>query len=147
MTDREPAPFVPTARLLLHVFRAFEEDLLRRLAEAGHGDVTASHVNLLRHLDPGGLRMSALAKDAGLSKQAVSQLVRPLIARDLVALVPDPDDRRAKRVVWTEYGREVLHASIAAVGGIELAYIEALGERRYGELRESLERMLSLHGE
>lgn len=135
----------PLARLLLKAFRGFEERLLQHLADAGHDDVSASHIHLLRHLDPGGLRMSQLAADAGLSKQAVSQLVRPLIQRDLVALTPDPDDGRAKRVVWTDHGQLVLQAAIRAATEIESDYIDLLGEETYLATRTTLERLIAHH--
>lgn len=128
----------PTARLMLLALRQFEAELQRRLQAGGFEDVHVAHTNLLRHLNPEGMRLSALASDAGLTKQAVGQSIRALEARDLVQVVPDPDDRRAKRAVYTDRGRALVALSIEHIVDIEAIWSDRLGSETYAALRASL---------
>ncbi len=59
---------------------------------------------ILRDMLVSNLRPSELGARLGLSKQAVNDLVRELESKEYIALEPDPDDGRAKRIVATERG-------------------------------------------
>jgi len=128
----------PTAKLMIRALRKFERELQVRLHADGYTDVTVAHTNVLRHLNPEGMRLIALAADAGMTKQGVSQAVRALQARDLVAVEPDPDDRRAKRVVYTPRGLMLIACAIAHITAIEREWSDGLGADRYQGLRQSL---------
>lgn len=131
----------PTARLMVVALRRFELELLARLHADGFDDVTVAQTNLLRHLDNEGMAMSDWARDAGVSKQAVSQAVRGLVARDLVAVVPDPDDGRARRVVYTDRGRDLIAHAVRHVVALEQAWAAQLGPEAYATVRAALEVM------
>jgi DNA-binding MarR family transcriptional regulator len=128
----------PTARLLIEVLRRFEADLQERLVRSGYEDVSVAHTNVLRHLDPDGMRLGDLAADARITKQAVTQAVRALEARDLVAVEADPDDRRAKRVVYAPRGRALVACAIEHIRDLEQAWSDTLGAERYHALRAAL---------
>ena len=123
---------------MILALRRFEQELQRRIHEEGFADISVAHMNVLRHVDAAGIRLGDLARDAGMTKQGASQAVQSLIERDLVAVEPDPHDRRSKRVVYTARGREVIACGIAHVMAIEQEWSEQLGERRYRSLRKSL---------
>jgi len=131
----------PTARLMVRALQAFENDLQAHLHAEGFGDVTVAQTNILRHLDPDGMSQQALAHDANVSKQAVSQALRALKARELVAVEPDPDDARARRVVYTDRGRALIAAALPHIVAIEGRWREALGDEGYEALRHGLERL------
>lgn len=132
-------PPQPTARLMVRALQRFENDLQTTLHERGYPDVTVAQTNVLRHLDGQGMSQNALARDANLSKQAISQAVRALQKRDLVEVVPDPDDARAKRVVYTERGRQLIRLAVEHIVAVERRWQEQLGEEGYAALRAGLE--------
>ena len=134
-------PAQPTARLLLRVLRRFEEALQERLHADDFDDVTVAQTNVLRHLNPEGMRQSELAHDAGISKQAASQAVRALQSRDLVRVEQDPTDARARRVVYTERGQALIHCAIDHIGALEGEWMSALGEAEYRQLRSLLQQL------
>lgn len=123
---------------MMRALRVFEEDLQAHLAEHGFADVTLGQTNLLRHLDASGMRLGELAVDAGVTKQAVTVGVRGLVARDLVELVPDPEDGRARRVVYTNRGQRLIAAAVTQVVSTEARWREQLGEDGYNALRRTL---------
>ncbi len=136
----------PTGRLMILAFRQFEEQLLRELRARGFKDITLSHLNVMRHLDPAGLNLVQLAEDAGLSKQAISKIIGDLARRAYVSMAPDPADGRAKRVHYQPRGKELVAAAISIVKAIEKTYLDALGDDYHG-LRRALNRIYHLHGD
>lgn len=129
------------AQQMLWALRRFEADLGQRLVDDGWVDVTVAHTNLLRHLNPEGMRLSELAADAGVTKQAAGQGVKPLVARGLVELAPDPDDGRARRVLYTDRGRALIQCAIRHLHAIEAEAVELLGDEGYAALQAGLSRL------
>jgi DNA-binding MarR family transcriptional regulator len=91
-------------RVLADASRAINGRLMQRLAEIGHPLIRPSHLAVFAGLEPGGSQITALAHHAGLSRQALSALVREVEALGYVHTTPDPGDRRAVRVALTETG-------------------------------------------
>jgi DNA-binding MarR family transcriptional regulator len=100
-------------------------------------------VHITRHLALRGSRLTELAHSAGMSKQAMGDLVDQCEAWGLVRRVPDPLDARAKRVVFSDTGLDWLQAFRLAVQqaeqefraqvGPEVATVVALGLEAYAE--------------
>ncbi|GAB3855203.1 MarR family transcriptional regulator [Micromonospora andamanensis] len=72
--------------------------------------LSAAQACLLEHLSGGSRSMGELAVELLCDASNVTQLVTRLEARGLVARVPDPDDRRIKRVSVTPAGHDVQRA-------------------------------------
>ena len=126
---------------MIRALRSFEVDLQHRLDADGFTDVTVAHTNVLRHLSSGGMRLKDLATDAAITKQGISQAARALQARDLVAIESDPDDRRAKRVIYTDRGRRLIACALGHIVEIEREWANALGVEGYQGLRSALEKL------
>lgn len=135
----------PTARLLLTLFRAFEQELLHDLANQGVTDVTQSHLNILRHLNNNGMQISHLARDAALSKQLVGRIVKELAQKGYLELTTDPDDARAKFICYTPKGSALIKHAVEIVTSIEQRYQTALGSEHYHQFRQQLEQLLMVH--
>ena len=118
--------------------RAMSTTLLDKVAGRGFAGMTPAFASLMPLLDPTGVRPSTLAQRSGVTKQAMSQLVRELEARGYVEQVPDELDTRAKLVRLTERG-VALHAACAEVR-LELHAIAVarLGKARVSRLRQDL---------
>jgi DNA-binding MarR family transcriptional regulator len=127
------------AVLMREAFTALNDLVLARLAERGHGDVRAAHGAVFQHLDETGTTVSALAERAQITKQAMAELVHYLEARGYVLRKPDPDDRRAKLVLPTERGREVVAIAQDLVPQLEDRITRTLGAERVETLRADLE--------
>jgi DNA-binding MarR family transcriptional regulator len=77
------------------------------VARSGLDMLRPGHMTVLRVLDPGtdGMRVSELARDADLSRQAILQVVADLERLGIVESLPDAVDGRARRVRYTRIGR------------------------------------------
>src|SRR3954464_11454946 len=102
-------------RLLGNAGRRFDERVLELMAHdidvplalsnlAARAQVSAAHIHITRHLDRGGTRPSDLAPRAGMTKQAMGDLIDQCQAWGIVTREPDPLDARARRIVFTETG-------------------------------------------
>jgi DNA-binding MarR family transcriptional regulator len=139
-------------RLLGHAARRFDERVLYLMAHnvdvplalsnlAARAQVSAAHVHITRHLDLHGTRLTTLADKAGMSKQAMGDLVDQCEAWGLVTREADPRDARARIVKFTPTGLAWLQAFKDAVGqaekefraevGTDVATVVALGLEAY----------------
>lgn len=57
---------------------------------------------------------------------------------------PDPDDRRAKRIVLTERGLASVRAALETIAALEAKLEASLGRERYRQLHETLTRIVEL---
>jgi DNA-binding MarR family transcriptional regulator len=95
---------------------------------AARDKVSAAHIHLTRHLPLAGARLSELAALAGMSKQAMGDLVTQCEAWGLVQRVPDDTDARAKRIVFTDTGLDWLRAFEQAVAQTEEEFRQEVGD-------------------
>lgn len=125
-------------RLMGHAMRKFDDRVRWLMAQdeatpltlsnlAVRDKVAAAHIHITRHLSLQGDRITALAERAGMSKQAMTDLVDQCEAWGLVMREADPHDRRAKQVVYTETGRAWHLAFQRAVEQAETEFVEAVG--------------------
>ena len=133
------------AHLLRVAARAMERDALDAIRLAGFEMVAPRHFTLFRVLDPetSGTRISDLARDADVSRQAIQQVVTELESFGIVETLGDPDDGRVRLVRYTKFGRTGFERCMAEFARLEHEYEERLGARRARELRRALRDLLS----
>ena len=139
MSTRIPSRPLTLTMLVREAFVALNGVVLARLAERGHPEVRAAHSAVFQYLDDTGTTVSALADRAQMTKQAMAELVHHLEAHGYVRRVPDPADRRAKLVLATERGREVLAIARALVPEIEERVGAVVGAERVPSLVADLD--------
>jgi len=139
MSTRIPSRPLTLTMLMREAFVALNGVVLARLAERGHPEVRAAHSAVFQYLDDTGTTVSALADRAQMTKQAMAELVHHLEAHGYVSRVPDPADRRAKLVLATERGREVLAIARALVPEIEERVGAVVGAERVPSLVADLD--------
>jgi DNA-binding MarR family transcriptional regulator len=134
--ERRPANL---AVLLRETFVALNDLALNRLAERGHGAVRPAHAAVFQYLDDTGTTVSLLAERAQMTKQAMAELVHHLEAHGYVRRVPDPADGRAKRVLPTERGLDVIAVAQSVAPEVEAQLTRLIGANRMQALRDDLE--------
>ena len=130
-----------TVALLGRAYSALGHRIVAGVVEAGFPQRPA-HSSVFAHIDiEGGTRLTELARRANITPQAMGELVDDLERMGYVSRRPDPDDRRAKRIVLTSRGVACVEAGLETIEGIERGLEKLLGKRRFAELRETLERI------
>lgn len=118
--------------------RRFDERVLHLMAHnvdvplalsnlAARAQVSAAHIHITRHLSLEGSRLIDLAQSAGMTKQAMGNLVTQCEAWGLVKRMPDPSDARARRIVFTDTGLAWLRAFEQAVAQTEAEFCLEVG--------------------
>lgn len=125
-------------RLLLIAVNNWQEALAKGLQQRGFEDIRSSHISLLRHIDTDGTRITEIAERAGITKQAVGQLVKTCEALNLVETRPDESDGRAKIVAFTKQGRKLINDQQAIIAAIDAGIEERIGKREFKAFREQL---------
>lgn len=125
-------------RLLLRASRIEVTTTLERIHAAGFEDVTVADANFLANLDTNGTIISALARRAGVTRQAASQQIAHLERAGYVERRPSNADGRAAVIFQTERGLALLNQALDIVDQLEVAYEERLGSRRFATLKRLL---------
>jgi DNA-binding MarR family transcriptional regulator len=134
----------PLPGLLRDVAEAQFAELHERLQARGFAEIRPSHGCVFSTIDEHGSRLTDLAERSGLTKQSVGEVVADLERLGFVERVPDPDDRRAKTIKLTPHGVEALAAADEIFAEIERGVAEEIGEERFEEFRETIERLHEL---
>jgi DNA-binding MarR family transcriptional regulator len=127
------------AVLMREAFVALNDLVIDRLAERGHAVVRPAHGAVFQYLDDTGTTVSVLAERAQMTKQAMAELVSHLEAYGYVVRVQDPTDRRAKLVLPTDRGKQVVAIAQELVPEVEHRVSSILGADRVQALRDDLE--------
>lgn len=139
MTDESGWRLTHLGRLLGHAARRFDERVLELMARnvdvplalsnlAARAQVSAAHVHITRHVALDGSRLTQLAASAGMTKQAMGDLVDQCEAWGLVQRGPDPKDARGRIVRFTPTGLAWLKAFQDAVAQAEGEFRQEVGD-------------------
>lgn len=126
-------------RLLSNALQRFEERMFELLEQDGHAQVRRSHLALTRNLDVGGTRAGELARRAGISKQAMAELIGQCEDLGLVSRIPDPQDARAKIVRFSPDGLKWFAAFRAVSEQAEREMRAELGPLQVHGIKSALE--------
>lgn len=138
MTEKRPTEDFAPALGAAH--RGLIAAMMAKVGECGFKDMTPAFASLMPLLDPAGqgARATALAQRSGVTKQAMSQLIRELETRGYVEQVADPDDTRAKLVRLTRSGIALRAACYQVRLEINAAALRALGSKKLRRLHQDL---------
>lgn len=131
----------PLSVLLTAAERALSAQLEDGLRVAGYTDIRAAHAQVFVVLQPEGSRLTDLAARAGMTKQAMGELVRYLEQHGYLEIQPDSRDRRAKLIRPTERGWGAHEISVTLQAESDRKLSDALGEQTLMELRHQLRRI------
>jgi DNA-binding MarR family transcriptional regulator len=122
---------LPIGMIAQQLQRAFEAECFERLAAAGFTGLRVRHSILLDALGPEGSRITALAAELGMTKQAMGELVDDLESNGYLERTSDPGDRRARIIRFTSKGQQALAMAFEIMPAIERHYAELVGADRY----------------
>jgi DNA-binding MarR family transcriptional regulator len=137
----------PLPALLTGVKLAAIDKLRGRIADAGHPDIREGHGCVFGFIDiDRGSRLTDLAANAGLTKQAVGEAVTELERLGYLTRVPDPLDGRAKIIKLTDRGLDVVIKGRRIFAEIEREWAEQIGPELMASFREAATRIAALEG-
>lgn len=104
--------------------------------------LTQSHLDLFPYIDRDGTSISEIAKRKGVTKQAVSKLVKEMLAMDLLELKVSKVDARIKHVYFKTKGPHSIQNGFKALQLIDKDLLEIMGDKDYKVLLKNLGKLL-----
>lgn len=138
-------PVVNTIALLGQAYSLLGFRIVEGVVGAGH-PIKPRYSAVFGQFDPGSppaRRATDLARGAGMSPQAMGELLDEMESLGYLRRDADPSDRRAKLISMTPLGVEALQAGGRAIGGLESDIARLLGEEGRAELRRLLEKLIA----
>jgi len=118
--------------------QAIQRRIITELNAAGFDDLRVPHMAVLQFPGPDGVRPGVLAERAGMSKQAMNQLLKSLERLGYLVRSDAPGRGRARIVRLTKRGRAVYAAMVDILRDIEREWSAELGAKRFAELKALL---------
>ena len=125
--------------------QAIHRRLVSELNAAGFGELRLPHMAVLQYPGPDGVRPGTLAERAGMSKQAMNQLLRSLEDLGYITRSNAPDEGRARIIRFTKRGRAAYARVHDILRDIEHQWSAELGARDFAQLKRLLLRVWASH--
>jgi DNA-binding MarR family transcriptional regulator len=111
--------------------------------EDGFTDLNQAHLFVFQYPPPDGVRPTDLAERAFMTKQAINYLLVQLEGLGYIERRADPG-RRRRLVFLTRRGWQVFETVWGTMQQVEKEWREFLGQKRFDELRGTLQELSSL---
>ena len=134
----------PFIALVDRANRALQSHMVEAAHRRGHPEVRQSHNAVFATLLESGNRATDMADRAGITRQSMGEIVREMVDLGILEMRPDPDDRRAKLVTYSEHGLEFARDGYQHLIDLEKRFAEEFGEEEYEQARKVLERLVPL---
>jgi DNA-binding MarR family transcriptional regulator len=121
--------------------QAIHRRIIRELNAAGFDELRVPHMAVLQFPGPDGVRPGTLAERAGMSKQAMNQLLGSLEHLGYITRSDAPDEGRARIIHFTKRGRAAYLKVHDILRDIEREWSAELGPKPFAQLKELLLRV------
>ena len=118
--------------------QAIHRRLVDGLNDAGFQDLRLPHISVFLYPGPDGCRPGELAQRAGVSKQAMHQLLQSLEQLGYLRRSDADEDGRARIVHFTKRGRAAWDTIYDILLQIETEWRTTLGDRQFQQLKKLL---------
>jgi DNA-binding MarR family transcriptional regulator len=125
-------------RGLLRAYYWMDESLQNGLENAGFRPRTRTQTMILINISNGVARAAELARVLGVSRQAIQQQINDLEQDGIVTQIPDPTDKRANRIVFSEKGARLINAALETLREAEQVLAMRIGYDSLDQLRRAL---------
>ncbi len=120
---------------------AIHRRIIKELNAAGFDELRMPHIAVLQFPGPDGVRPGTLAERAGMSKQAMNQLLRSLEGLGYLVRSGAPDEGRTRVIRFTKRGRAAYSKIYDILRDIEHEWSAELGPRHFAQLKALLSRV------
>jgi DNA-binding MarR family transcriptional regulator len=118
--------------------QAIHRRIIRGLNAAGFEELRVPHMAVLQFPGPDGVRPGTLAERAGMSKQAMNQLLRSLEHLGYTVRSDAPNEGRARIVHLTKRGHAAYSKIHEILRQIEREWNAELGPKSFSQLKQLL---------
>ncbi len=138
MTEQDRYDTMGIPGLLRRARKAYGNVITHAFADWGFEDVPRNGAYVLARVWAADSASADLARDLGISKQAVSQLIDTMVMRGYLARTPDSEDRRRMLLTLTPRGEAAATAAWHAVSDADAELARRLSDDGVAALRAGL---------
>jgi len=131
-----------TNQLIIALFQRFcwlDEGLQARLHDHGWPDVNRPQSMVMTNIVSGIVRPSDIARNLGVSRQAIHSTINQMVALGMVQLDVDPADRRHMIVSLTDLGARMRKDAQRSMDALTAQIAAKLGQDKFDALLAALE--------
>ena len=131
-----------TNQLIIALFQRFcwlDEGLQARLHDHGWPDVNRPQSMVMTNIVSGIVRPSDIARNLGISRQAIHSTINQMVKLGIVQLEVDPADRRHMIVSLTDLGTRMREDAQRSMDALSAQIAARLGQDRFDALLAALE--------
>ncbi len=131
-----------TNQLIIALFQRFcwlDEGLQARLHDHGWPDVNRPQSMVMTNIVSGIVRPSDIARNLGVSRQAIHSTINQMVKLGIVQLDVDPDDRRHMIVSLTDLGARMRRDAQRSMDALTAQIAAVLGQDKFDALLAALE--------
>jgi DNA-binding MarR family transcriptional regulator len=121
--------------------QAIQRRIINELNATGFEELRLPHMAVLQFPGPDGARPGTVAERAGMSKQAINQLLRSLEGLGYIVRSDAADEGRARIIRLTRRGRAAYSKIHEILREIEREWSSELGPKPFAQLKELLFRV------
>jgi DNA-binding MarR family transcriptional regulator len=134
----------PLIGLVDRANRALQADMVQTAHRRGHPELKPAHNSVFGTLAEEGSRAADMAVRAGITRQSMGEVIREMVALGILEMRPDPADKRAKLVTYTEHGRWIAGHGYEHLIDLEQRFADEFGPEDYATARKVLDRIAPL---
>lgn len=116
----------------------FDEALQANLEDSGYPGLNRTQSLLLANIAAGNRRAIQIARNLGLTRQAISQILADLESREIITISSDPDDKRARIVDFHSRAAKLREVASCILAELESQLATRIGNRKVFGLRSAL---------
>ncbi len=126
-------------RTLVHATYWLDDGLQAHMHKHASISLPRAQSMAMVYLTEGVDRPSDLAIKLAVSKQAAQQVLKELARKGMIRMEPDPNNGRQKRVVLTDYGRELREIARQGLFALDKELRQRIGTKNLLALRRALD--------
>jgi DNA-binding MarR family transcriptional regulator len=134
----------PLIGLVDRANRALQADMVQTAHRRGHLELKPAHNSVFATLAEEGSRAADMAVRAGITRQSMGEVIREMVALGILEMRPDPADKRAKLVTYTEHGRWIAGHGYEHLIDLEQRFADEFSPEDYATARKVLDRIAPL---
>ena len=130
-----------TVRLLDSISDSFHLRVKAKLEAQGYKGLRIGLATVMGNMTFAETRLVDIAQQTGITKQAVGQIAKEIEELGYIERVPDSHDGRAKNLVFTLLGQQLIKDSIAAVKEVEHEFGVLIGKEKIKQFESTLQEL------
>lgn len=131
---------------LVNMWKRFFDDWAHEeLNKLGYDYFKMAYMPFIMNISESGSTNNEIAIKAKVTKQAMSKVVKELLAFDLIKIQKHETDARAALIFLTQKGKDLIADTKKCVGKLSSEYIDIIGEKNYKVMIESMYKIVKHH--